>query len=44
MDLVKDIKDSAMGPNGYLYSLENCRDLQAMYENAINLIYGESNK
>jgi hypothetical protein len=42
MDFTLDIKDSAMGSNGYLKKLKHCPDLQAMYKKAINQIYGDS--
>jgi hypothetical protein len=42
MDFAKDIKDSAMGPNGYFDILQNCPYLQAKYELAINQILGEA--
>jgi hypothetical protein len=41
MDFVMDIKDSAMGPNGYFDILENSPYLQAKYELAINQMLGE---
>jgi len=39
MDLVKDIKNSAVGPNGYLATLERTPDLQDRFERAISQIY-----
>jgi hypothetical protein len=35
-DFAKDIRDSAMGPNGYYSALENSPYLQTNYELAIN--------
>ena len=41
MDFAIDIKDSAMGRNGYYYILENSPLLQAKYELATNQILGQ---
>ncbi|MGI0044044.1 MAG: hypothetical protein ACRD47_10060 [Nitrososphaeraceae archaeon] len=40
-DFAKDIRDSAMGRNGYYNALENSPYLQINYELAINRMYGE---
>jgi hypothetical protein len=44
MDFVKDIKDSAVEPDGYLDLLGQSPYLQAKYEMAINQIYGGSSE
>jgi hypothetical protein len=41
MDFATDIKESAMGPDGYFDRLESSPYLQANYELAINQVYGE---
>lgn len=40
-DFAKDIRESAMDPNGYYNALEHSPYLQANYELAVNRIYGE---
>jgi hypothetical protein len=40
-DFAKDIRDSAMGPNGYYNALEHSPYLRANYELAVNRMYGE---